>query len=79
MERQINEEVRISCRQAIVLMNSKCEFHQAPLVRVVVTSGLHSSQGEEQEYLPIRGKRGGTRGTRERGGREQKDGRRGRM
>ena len=64
MEIQINVAVRISCSQATVLMNSKSEFHQAPIVRVVVTSGLHSSQGEEPDYVTIRRKRGG----REQGG-----------
>ena len=74
MERQIDEAVRISSSQATVLMKSKSEFHQAPMVRVVVTSGLHSSQGEEEGYVPIRRPRGGTRGTRGRGGRGQRRG-----
>ena len=28
-------------------MNSKSEFHQAPIVRVMVSSGLELKQGEE--------------------------------
>ena len=43
------------------LMNSKSEFHQAPLVRVVPVVGLQEEQGEEEQ-----GRGGWTRG---RGGR----------
>ena len=34
LERQINEAVRITSSQADFIMNSKSEFHQAPIVRV---------------------------------------------
>ena len=30
------------------MLNSKNEFHQAPIIRVVTASGLHGSQGEDQ-------------------------------
>ena len=46
LERQINEAVRITSSQADFIMNSKSEFHQAPIVRVVATNGLQSEQGE---------------------------------
>ena len=35
LERQVNEGVRITLSQAEEIMNSKNEFHQAPIVRVV--------------------------------------------
>ena len=41
------------------LMNSKSEFHQAPLVRVVATTGLQD--GQEERLDAVRG-RGGGRG-----------------
>ena len=37
--RQVNEAVRIMISEAGRVMNSKSEFHQALLVRVVPTSG----------------------------------------
>ena len=40
LKRQINEAVRITSSQADFIMNSKSEFHQAPIVRVVATNGL---------------------------------------
>ena len=30
------------------LLNSKSEFHQAPLTRLVAFTGLHGDQGEDQ-------------------------------
>ena len=47
-KRQVNEAVRISSRQADILLNSKSEFHQAPLTRLLVFTGLHGDQGEDQ-------------------------------
>ena len=35
LERQVDEAVRIGSSKADSIMNSKTEFHQAPLVRVV--------------------------------------------
>lgn len=43
--RQVNEGVRIKRSQA-QLMNSKAEFHQHPVVRVVPTRGLQNEPGE---------------------------------
>ena len=39
LERQVNEAVRIGSSKADSIMNSKTEFNQAPLVRVVPVSG----------------------------------------
>ena len=51
LQRQVNEAVRISSSKADLLMNSKSEFHQAPIVRVTVAAGLQLGQGEEQEVM----------------------------
>ena len=52
--RQVNEAVRIGMSDAECLMNSKSEFHQAPLVRLVATTGL---QDEQEERLDdVRGR-----------------------
>ena len=50
LKRQVNESVRISSSQADILLNSKSEFHQAPLTRLVAFTGLHGEQGEEQAF-----------------------------
>ena len=42
--RQVNEAVRIEMSTADCVMNSKAEFHQAPLVRVVPVTGLLEEQ-----------------------------------
>ena len=47
--RQVNEAVRIGGSKAECIMNSKAEFHQAPLVRVVPVVGLEQEQGEREE------------------------------
>ena len=70
--RQVNEAVRIEMSEAYCVMNSKAEFHQSPLVRVVAVTGLQEEQGEEPDV----GQRGTRRG-RGRGGRGGR-GRRGR-
>ena len=41
----MNEAVRIEMSRADCVMNSKAEFHQAPLVRVVPVNGLVEEQG----------------------------------
>ena len=46
--RQVNEAVRISSSRADTVLNSKSEFHQAPLTRLVAYRGLHGEQGEDQ-------------------------------
>ena len=43
--RQVNEAVRIEMSKVDYVMNSKSEFHQAPLVRVVPVNGLVEEQG----------------------------------
>ena len=70
LERQINEPVRITSSKADIVLNSKSEFHQAPITRVVVTRGLQAGQGEEHGWVAVRGRvgaRGAARG-RGRGG-----------
>ena len=62
LERQINEAVRISSNIADHILNSKSEFHQAPIVRVVTTNGLQTEQGEEE--VAVRGRGGGRRAER---------------
>ena len=49
--RQVNEAVRIEMSEADCVMNSKAEFHQSPLVRVVPETGLQQEQGEGQGPL----------------------------
>lgn len=44
MKRQINEGVRINQSKADIILNSKAEFHQTPLVRVVPVRGLQNDQ-----------------------------------
>ena len=44
LARQVNEAVRIEMSTADCVMNSKAEFHQAPLVRVVPVTGLLEEQ-----------------------------------
>ena len=38
--------------KATIIMNSKNEWHQAPIIRVVAASGLHANQGEDQVLAP---------------------------
>ena len=64
--RQVNEAVRIETCQADILMNSKAEFHQAPLLRVVSTSGLCEEQ--EDQVVLRQGRGGAVRGGAMRGG-----------
>ena len=60
LKRQINEAVRITSSQADFIMNSKTEFHQTPIVRVVATNGLQAEQGEDQGWIAV-GDRGAGR------------------
>ena len=53
LERQINEAVRITSSKADFVLNSRSEFHQAPIVRLVATNGLQAEQGEEQGWMPV--------------------------
>ena len=74
LERQVNEAVTVTDSRADVILNSENKFHQAPIVRVIVASGLHGEQGESQEATittttragPVPGRvqgRAGARGT----------------
>ena len=58
LERQINEAVRITSSKAELVLNSKTEFHQAPIRRMVTTAGLQALQGEEEGWVPVRAARG---------------------
>ena len=51
--RQVNKAVRIETCQADIVMNSKAEFHQAPLVRVMTTNE------EQEDRVVVRQGRGG--------------------
>ena len=64
--RQVNEGVRIQKSRAQCLMNSKTEFHQHPVVRVVPVRGLLKEKGEAA---------GGQVQSRGRGGRTGRGGR----
>ena len=44
-ERQVNEAVSIGSSKADSIMNSKADFHQTPLLRVVPVVGLKQEQG----------------------------------
>ena len=46
LERQVNEAVRIMTTSADIVLNSKSEFRQAPIIRVVPTNGLQEEQEE---------------------------------
>ena len=48
--------------KATIIMNSKNEWHQTPIKRVVAASGLHASQGEDQVLAPAPPDRGRGRG-----------------
>ena len=71
LERQANESVRIEMSKADCVMNSRAEFHQAPLVRVVTMVGLQEEQGEEEQG---RGHQRGATGGRGRVGPQQDQG-----
>ena len=54
--RQVNEPVRMMRAKADTLLNSKSEFHQAPLVRVVALTGLQDEQEDRKgNTLGVRG------------------------
>ena len=58
LERQVNEAVRIITSKADLVLNSRSEFRQAPIVRIVPTTGLQ----EEQEGSRSRRQEAGGRG-----------------
>ena len=49
LDRQVHEMVRIGGSKAEVILNSKSDFQQAPLVRIVATTGLQEEQSSSQE------------------------------
>ena len=67
LSKQLHEVVMISRTEAEFIINSKSEFHQAPLVRVVATTGLQEEQSTAaSQGLGLgaggRSRRGGGRG-----------------
>ena len=56
--RQVNEAVRIIISKADCIMNSKTEWHQAPLVRIIPMSGLQEEQGTARGSLQRPGGKG---------------------
>ena len=66
---KVNEAVRIASSKAKHILNSKSEFHQAPLIRQVVAHGLSGDQGEDLVVVRRGGGagRGRVRGARGRG------------
>ena len=49
LDRQVNEMVRIGGTRAEVVLNSKSDFQQAPLVRLVATTGVLEEQSSSLE------------------------------
>ena len=70
MVRQINEAVRIIISKAECILNSKSEWHQAPMVRVIPVSGLQEDQGAARGSLQ-QGREGRGRGGGRQGGGEE--------
>ena len=62
---QVNKAVMIIISRAECIMNSKTEWHQAALVRIILMSGLQEEQGTARDSLLQGGERG--RGGRGRG------------
>ena len=62
--RQVNEGVRIQKSRAQCLMNSKTEFYQHPVVRVVPVRGLQAEKGGAAGGQDQGRGRGGRRGRR---------------
>ena len=69
LDRQVNEMVRIGGTRAEVVLNSKSDFQQAPLVRLVATTGLLEEQsssleagGRQWQELGQQGRGGATSG-----------------
>ena len=70
LTRQVNEAVRIGMSKADCVLNSKSEFHQAPLVRVVPVTGLIEEQEAGRDPRQVLASRRGVsrgRGSRGRG------------
>ena len=73
--RQVNEPVRMMRAKADILLNSKSEFHQAPLVRVAALTGLQDEQ-EDRTGDTLGAREAGVQGGRGRAGRGRARGRR---
>ena len=71
MVRQINEAVRIIISKAECILNSKSEWHQALMVRVIPVSGLQEDQGAARGSLQQGGEGRGRGGGRQGGGEEE--------
>ena len=72
-QRQVNKAVRITSLKAeIIVVNSKNEWHQAPIVCVVASTGLHGDQGDDQALVLVESRvERGREGGREKGGRSK--------
>ena len=63
LERQVNEAVRIVITKADIVLNSRSEFRQAPIIIIVPTTGLQQDQEESRCTTLARGRgRGLARG-----------------
>ena len=62
LDRQVNEAVRIIITKADIVLNSKSEFRQAPIIRVVPTTGLQEEQEGSRSHSWGRGQGVGARG-----------------
>ena len=60
MVRQVNEGARVRLTKAHICMNSKSEFHQPGIVRVVAVRG--NLNEEQTGVFPQEGQGGGARG-----------------
>ena len=60
MVRQVNEGARVRLSEFDICMNSKSEFHQAGMVRIVAVRG--NVNEEQTGVFPPAGRGGGTRG-----------------
>ena len=61
LDRQVNEAVRIIITKADIVLNSKSEFRQAPIIRVVPTTGLQEEQEGSRSHSWGRGQGVGAR------------------
>ena len=57
--RQVNEAVRITLSKAHCIMNSKSEWHQLPLVWIILMSNLQEDQGTGSGISSRKGWKGG--------------------
>ena len=62
LNRQVNEDLRIIIKKADIVLNSKSEFRQAPIIRAVPTTGRQEEQEGSRSYSWGRGQGVGARG-----------------